>query len=411
MSSKLVIIGAGFAGVWSALSAKRLINLKRKDGESKDIEVIVIAPEPSLVLKPRLYEANASSMFHPVGPLFKDAGITFIQGNAEAIDTDGHTIEVHTPSGNCLSVTYDRLILAAGSTVVRPPVVSGLQRYAFDIDSLASATKLESHLRTLLATLPSTPARNTIVVCGAGFTGIELAAELPGRFPNTRIVIVDIADEIGPELGKRPRPAIAKALNRLGVEVKLGSAVTSIDAGGVCLGLGERIDAMTVVWTAGVRATPLTRHIPGPKDSLSRLHVDQDLRVPPSRHVFATGDAARALTDTEGHYTLMSCQHAIELGRVSGYNAAADLLNEPTVPYSQPTYVCCLDLGAAGAVIGKGWERKVLLSGGLAKKVKAYINQKLIYPPLNADEAIAAAGPVVAWTWIGHLIGFVWALL
>ncbi|KAK3693076.1 hypothetical protein B0T22DRAFT_33478 [Podospora appendiculata] len=410
MSSKLVIIGAGFAGVWSALAAKRLINLKGKDKDSKNIEVIVIAPEPSLVLRPRLYEANASSMFHPVGHLFQDAGITFIQGTAEAIDTDGQTVDVQSPSGNRLSVTYDRLILAAGSTVVHPPAVSRLQNYAFDIDSLASATKLESHLRTLLTTLPSSPARDTIVVCGAGFTGIELAAELPGRFPNTRIVVVDIADEIGPELGAGPRPVIAKALEGLGVEVKLGSAVTSIDTEGVCLASGERIESKTVIWTAGVRATSLTRHITGPKDSLSRLHVDQDLRVPSTRHVFATGDAARALTDTKGHYTLMSCQHAIELGRVSGHNAAADLLNEPTVPYSQPTYVCCLDLGAAGAVIGKGWDRKVLLTGGLAKRVKTYINQKLIYPPLDADKAIAAADPVTR-TWVGYLIGFVWALL
>ncbi|KAK7408075.1 hypothetical protein QQX98_009790 [Neonectria punicea] len=179
----------------------------------------------------------------------------------------------------------------------------------------------------------------------------------------------------------------------LGVEVKLGSAVTEVDPKGITLSSGEYIETMTAVWTAGVRATPLTQQIPGAKDSLSRLHVDQELRIPTSPHVFATGDAAHALTDDKGHFSTMSCQHAMLLGRVSGHNAAADLLNEPPVPYTQPSYGCCLDLGAWGAVITRGWGREVLVTGESAKRVKTYINQKLINPPHDAEEAIAISDP------------------
>ncbi|KAL9560694.1 hypothetical protein ACKAV7_015185 [Fusarium commune] len=85
MPSKIVIIGAGFAGVWSALSAKRLITLMNKE---QDIEILVIAPEPSLTLRPRLYEPNPSVMKQPLAPLFKAAGIGFFQETVEVIDTN-----------------------------------------------------------------------------------------------------------------------------------------------------------------------------------------------------------------------------------------------------------------------------------------------------------------------------------
>ncbi|KAH7123101.1 hypothetical protein EDB81DRAFT_913242 [Dactylonectria macrodidyma] len=390
----IVVIGAGFAGLWSALSAKRLINLKHREN---DIEVVVIAPEPSLVVRPRLYEANPSNLAHPLASLFEDSGIKFIQGIVESIHLDEHTVDARSPSGIKSTISYSRLVLAAGSAVVRPEKVTGLQQYGFDIDSLGSATKLESHLERLASLSPS-PARDTVVVCGGGFTGIELAAELPGRLrknTNLRVIVVENAEEVGPELGPGPRPVILQALKDLGVEVKLGSAVASIDVEGVSLASGERIEAMTAIWTAGVRATSLTQQIPSTKDHLSRLHVDQDLRIPSSKHVFATGDAAHVLLDTKGHHATMSCQHAMLLGRVSGHNAAADLLDEPTVLYSQPAYGCCLDLGAWGAVITRGWEREVKVTGGAAKKAKTYINQTLIYPPQSAEQAMVESDPLL----------------
>lgn len=91
MTSSIVIIGAGFAGVWSALSAKRLINLHNK---AYDIKVLVIAPEPSLVMRPRLYEANPTDMSHSLQALFDSVGIDFLQGRAEDINTDAHSVSV-----------------------------------------------------------------------------------------------------------------------------------------------------------------------------------------------------------------------------------------------------------------------------------------------------------------------------
>jgi NADH dehydrogenase FAD-containing subunit len=413
MLSKIVVVGAGFAGVWSALSAKRLLDLKK----SRDIEITVVSPEPHLVLRPRLYEANVSSMTHPLGSLFESSGIKFVQGIAQSIRAEAHTVHVRSASGAQSTINYDRLILAAGSSIVRPKSVTGIQQYAFDIDSLDSAVKLEAHLEHL-ASLSASPARDTVVVCGAGFTGIELATELIKRLShitNPRIILVDGSDELGSSLGPGPRPIITKAMKDLGIQVKLGSRVAEIDSEGLTLESGERIESKTVVWTGGVRATPLTQQIAGRKDDASRLYVDPYLQAPSAEHIFATGDAACALADSSGHYTLMSCQHALRLGRVSGHNAAADLLGEPMVEYSQEKYICCLDLGAWGTVVNGGWEREPKLTGYLAKQIKVYINQTIIYPPHNAQKAIAAAKPIPSESdatqkWMLQVIGACWRI-
>ncbi|KAK1237007.1 hypothetical protein MKX07_000429 [Trichoderma sp. CBMAI-0711] len=400
MAQRIVIVGSGFSGLYSALAARRLIE-QHKDWVGSGIDVVMVAPEPKLVTRPRLYEANAAGMSVPLDELLTATGVKFVRGIVDAISTADKQVEVVDPTGERMSLSYDRLVLAAGSRVVKPKI-SGLREHAFSIDTIAEAAELEAHLKRLVS-LPSSHARNTVVVCGGGFTGIELAAELPRRLrailgmaEKVRVVVVEKTDVIGPDLGSNPRPVIAQALADLEVETKLGNAVAFIDEGGVVTASGERIDAMTVVWTAGVEATPLTRQIPGDKDRQGRLLVDSDLRVPSTPDVFATGDAACAETDDQGNHTLMSCQHAIPLGRSAGHNAAADLLGIQGLPYTQPYYGTCLDLGSWGAVVCDGWDRKVLKSGGPAKEIKGWINGWVIYPPkASAEEAFAAADPAL----------------
>ncbi|PNP44384.1 hypothetical protein TGAMA5MH_03990 [Trichoderma gamsii] len=399
MAQKIVIVGSGFSGLFSALSARGLIE-QNKDRVGNGIEVIMVAPEPKLVLKPRLYETNAAGMYAPLEELLHATGVRFTRGVVDVIRTKDKQVEVVSPTGERSNLSYDRLVLAAGSRLVKPNV-SGLREHAFTIDNIADAADLEAHLKRL-ASLPSTPKRNTVVVCGGGFTGIELATELPrrlrsifGMLETVRVVVIEKADVIGPDLGEGPRPVITQALGDLQVETRLGTAVGSIDANGIVTSSGERIDALTVVWTAGVEATPLTKQIPGETDDRGRLIVDRDLRVPSSPDVFATGDAACAQTD-EGNFTLMSCQHAIPLGRSCGYNVAADLLKLPNQPYYQPSYGTCLDLGGWGAVMCNGWDRKITKSAGPAKEIKTWINGCVIYPPkANAKEAFEAADPVL----------------
>jgi NADH dehydrogenase len=179
-------------------------------------------------------------------------------------------------------------------------------------------------------------------------------------------------------------------LRTVGVETRLNAGVASLDKSGVSLSTGERIEAATVIWAAGFRANPLTTKIPAARDSFDRLLVDKCLRVLSVPGVFATGDAARAACDDIGNYALMSCQHATRMGAFAGNNAAAELLDVPTRCYHQKAYVTCLDLGEAGAIFTRGWDRKVEMVGESAKKTKQEINTVWIYPP-KAERAAALA--------------------
>ncbi|WP_367393626.1 NAD(P)/FAD-dependent oxidoreductase [Pseudomonas sp. X4] len=398
MKSNILIIGAGFAGVWSALSAARLLD----QAQRADINISVLAPQPELRIRPRFYEADVHGMKAPLGELFEAVGIHFIPGNADSIDTEGRSVSYTDAQGHRQQIAYDRLILAAGSQVARP-AVPGLAEHAFDVDQMESAMRLEQHL-VGLAAQPASPARNTVVVCGGGFTGIETATEMPARLrailgasAAVRVVVVDRGAQVGAALGAGITPSIIAACEQAGVEWKAGASVVAVDAGGVTLDNGDHIASNTVIWTVGVKASPLTAQVAGERDNFGRLKVDGHLKVLGQDHVYATGDTAWAAVDELGNHALMTCQHAIPMGRHSGNNAAADLLGLQPVVYRQPKYVTCLDLGEWGATFSEGWERELKLHGQEGKNLKRQINSVWIYPPA-ADRALAlaAADPLIA---------------
>ncbi|UEM10565.1 NAD(P)/FAD-dependent oxidoreductase [Bradyrhizobium barranii subsp. barranii] len=390
---RLLIIGAGFAGMYAALSAARLRDIQGVSPE--ELEIALIAPEPTLVVRPRLYEPNPETLTAPLLDVLKAIDVDYIQGSAETVNTEALTVQISTPKGTRKTLSYDRLVIATGSRLFRPNI-PGLAEHGFSVDSLDDAVALDKHLHGL-ADRPAVNGRDTVVVAGGGFTGIEAATELPARLraifgqnARTRVIIVERNGAIAPDMGEGSRPVIEQALRKLGVETRLGTGVASLDKSGVTLSTGEHIETETVVWAAGIRAAPLTAQIPAERDNFGRLLVDRDLRVPGIAGVFATGDAARAACDDEGNYALMSCQHATRMGAFAGNNAAAELLRVPTRPYHQKAYVTCLDLGEAGALFTRGWERKVEMVGDVAKKTKQEINTVWIYPP-RAERAAALA--------------------
>jgi NADH dehydrogenase len=389
---RLVIIGAGFAGMYAALSAARLRDIQGVSPE--EFEIALVSPEPTLVVRPRLYEPKPETLTAPLLDVLKAIDVVYVQGSAETIDTKSRTVGI-AANGAKKSLSYDRLVVATGSRLFRPNI-PGLAEHGFSVDSLDDAIALDKHLHSL-AERPAVNGRDTVVVAGGGFTGIEAATEMPARLrevlgkdAKARIIIVDRNQAIAPDMGEGPRPVIEEALRKLGVETRLGAGVASLDESGVTLSSGEHIETETVIWAAGIRAAPLTQQIPAERDNFGRLLVDRDLRVPSVPGVFATGDAARAASDDIGNYALMSCQHATRMGAFAGNNAAAELLGVPTRPYHQKAYVTCLDLGEAGALFTRGWERKVEMVGDVAKKTKQEINTVWIYPP-KAERAAALA--------------------
>jgi NADH dehydrogenase len=390
---RIVIIGAGFAGMYAALSAARLRDIQGVSPEK--LEIALVSPEPTLVVRPRLYEPKPETLTAPLQDVLKAIDVVYIKGSAEAIDTKSKVVDIAAGQGTRKKLSYDRLVVATGSRLFRPNV-PGLAEHGFSVDQLDDAVALDRHLHSL-SSRPASKARNTVVVAGGGFTGIEAATEVPSRLrailgkdAPLRVIIVDRNEAIAPDMGAGPRPIIQEALRKLGVETRLGVGVASLDKSGVTLSSGEHIECETVIWAAGIRAAPLTTQIPAERDQFGRLLVDRDLRVPSVNGVFATGDAARAACDDNGNYALMSCQHATRMGAFASNNAAAELLGVSTRPYHQKAYVTCLDLGEAGALFTRGWERTVELVGDVAKRTKQEINTVWIYPP-KAERAAALA--------------------
>ncbi|MDA3644517.1 FAD-dependent oxidoreductase [Saccharopolyspora indica] len=365
--ARVVIIGGGFAGVWSAAGAA----LAR--GEA-DLRITLISPSEHMVLRPRLYEPEPGLAKVELSRILDPIGVEHLRASVSTIDTERRTV---LADGRVIG--YDRLVLAAGSEVVRPGRLPGAERL-FDIDTADGAQALADHLRDR--------EDFSAVVVGAGFTGLEIATELAAR---GRVVLVDQAAAVGHQLGPGPRPQIESALDELGVERRLETTLTEVGDGYAALSDGTKVAADAVVWTVGMRASGLTRQISDRLDPLGRVPVDHHLRALPE--VFAAGDTAAAAYDAE-RTVMQACQHATPMGKVAGYNAAADLLGTPLREFAVGPYVTCLDLGGAGGLFTKGWEREVLLAGAEGKAVKQRINQA-IHPPVDdAAEILAAADQI-----------------
>ena len=389
--SDVLVIGGGFAGVWAAAAAVRARVLAYRP----DLSVTLVAPGDHLVIRPRLYEADPGQMQVSLDRVLAPVGVERLRASVTEIDAASHEVTMLDQAGQSRTLSYQRLILATGSRLRRPELPGA--ELLHDVDTMQGALALEAHL----SRLPEGPGRFTVVVVGAGFTGLEVATELVGRLQtqagalgsgtaDVRVILLDHADVVGQYIGPGPRPAILAALEEDGVEVMLGRGITAVTPAGVRLEDGTQIAAATVVWTGGMLASSLTRAIPGRHDRLGRLEVNSELRVPQAPHIFAAGDTATVEVEP-GQTTVQSCQYASQLGKHAGYNAIADLVGLPLAAFTAIPYVTCLDLGRAGALFTTGFERTVQLSGAEGKERKRLINQQWIYPPLDDPDKILAA--------------------
>ena len=161
---RLVIIGAGFAGMYAALSAARLRDIK---GVSpKELEIALIAPEPTLVVRPQLYEPKPETLTAPLLDVLKAIDVIYVQGSAETIDTKSCMVQVAAAKGMRKTLSYDRLVVATGSRLFRPNI-PGLAEHGFSVNSLDDAIALDEHLHAL-ADRPAMNGRDTVVVAGGG---------------------------------------------------------------------------------------------------------------------------------------------------------------------------------------------------------------------------------------------------
>ncbi|MDA1098387.1 MAG: FAD-dependent oxidoreductase [Proteobacteria bacterium] len=392
----LLIIGGGYAGVWAAMAAAG----RARDSKAA-LNICLLSRDAYLTHRPRLYECRPQDMRTPLVQVLEPIGVRLALGEVMAIDAGQRRVQAQGEDGGAMMYGYDGLILAAGS-VPRPAPWELSNARTWNIDSYHGAVELDRHLKDLLAAPEPAGHEDTVVIIGAGFTGIELAAEMRARLAEhggvaradrARVILIDAAARVSEDLGPGPRPHILAALQTARVELRLSEKVRRIEGDQVFLDDGSQISAATVIVTTGVQANELAASLGLETDPSGRLLVDANLRVKGVQGIHAAGDMAHALTDAS-HVALMSCQHAMPMGKFAGYNAASELLNLPPLPYQQPIYRTCLDLGQWGAVFSTGWDRQVEMVKEAAKARKRFINTEVIYPPTNDREAILAAGTI-----------------
>lgn len=390
---KLVIIGGGFAGFWSAMSAVRQA---RALGKCDELKISLISKDQYHSIRPRFYEADLASMRLPLIHHLTALNVGLIVGEVSSIDPDRQRIHL---TGQAEGLVYDTMILSAGSTL-KSLAIPGIE-HAFNVDTFHAATALDRHLHRLAITGFSTSASRTVVVIGGGFTGLEVVTALPQRLgayaPNRldfRLILLDRCAELASNYSPDARQYIADQLAAANIEVWVKQEAERIETDRLTLKSGHSIATETVIRTTGLEASPLTATLKGERDELGRLLVDRFLRVPGYDNIFAAGDAAKALVDSR-HYAVMSCQHAIPQGKFAGHNAINALFGRALKPYSQPRYVTCLDLGTSNALFTVDWTRNLKLSGQPAKALKNEIVTQWIYPPADAEETIKLAVPEI----------------
>jgi len=396
VTARILVLGGGFAGLWSAAGAARALDEFGIGPEA--VQVTVVNRDQWHSIRVRNYEPDLNSVRVPLAEVLDPIHVDLVTGEVVGIDFASRQVTYSTGAAH-RSISYDRLVFALGSRLVRPDI-PGLGEFAFDVDTYDGAAWLNNHIQSLSAQ-PRSPGQYTALVVGAGLTGIEAATELLGKLRAAgaaapRVILADHQPRVGSDMGDAACHVIGEALASLGVATRTGVAIRAIDRFGATLSTGEKIPAATIVWCAGMRANPLTELFPVRRDRFGRVPVDHFMRVEGMCDTFAAGDAASALVD-DRHNSVMSCQHARPMGRFAGHNVVCDLVGKPMLPLRIDWYTTILDLGPWGAVYTEGWDRRVVATGAAAKRTKQLINCERIYPPRSGDrrQILDAAAPVV----------------
>lgn len=382
--TSVVIVGSGFTGFECA---RKLVRILGK--HDAPVDVTMISPVDYMLYTPLLPDVaggvvDARFVTIPLANTLR--GVKIVRGRVDSVDIEGRALTYTDPEGRRRDHSWDRLVLTPGS-VTRLFDVPGLATHARGLKSTAEALYLRDHVleQLELAGIDDDPqrtqARRTVVIVGASYSGTELAVQLRALadaaadqmgFDRTavRFVLLDMAEQVMPEVGDRLGAAAMRVLQERGIDVRLGMTLKEVHADHVILTDDSRIDTRTVAWVTGVTGAPLIADL-GLEMERGRLKVQADLSVAGHPHVFAAGDAAAVPDLTEpGKITPPTAQHATRQGKTLARNVAATLGYGTKKLYKHRNMGLVVDLGPGYAVANP---LNVALSGFPAKVVtRAY---------------------------------------
>jgi NADH dehydrogenase len=377
MAWNVVVVGGGFGG----LNAARTIEKKFSEDS---VKVTLISEQNFLLYTPFLPEAAAGTLEprHVVTPLRSLLDRSRLAlGSMTGLDPERKVVHVRNEEGDPVELRYDRLVLAPGS-ISRTLPIPGLAEHGAQFKSLADAIWLRNHvIRSLeLAETVRDPKRLdellTFVFVGGGYAGLESLAEIQdfasdamemypvAREHGMRWLLVEAADRVLRELDPSLADYTVRQLRKRGIDVRLDTQLREVTARDVLLSDGERIDTRTLVWTAGVKPSPLVADLGLPLDPTGRIVVDAEMRVDGAEDIWAIGDAAAVPNPVNPERpSPPTAQHARRQGIAAGLNVAASLGKGRAKPYAYKDRGSFVNLGRYKAVAMTG---KLKLRGPLA---------------------------------------------
>jgi len=359
----VVIVGGGFGGLYAARALRDL-----------DVEVTLLDRRNHHVFQPLLYQV-ATAALSPGDIASPIRWILRRQKNVEVLLAEVRRVDV---ARRVLildrgEMSYDFLILATGAT----HAYFGHDEWQVAAPGLKTLEDaLEIRRRVLLAyehaERESDPAKRaallTFVVIGGGPTGAEMAGalaeisrqSLARNFrhfdpSSARIILIEAGPSILSTFPETLREAAAHDLQRLGVEVRTGRAVTGVSNGRVEVG-SDSIAAATVLWAAGVAASPVGATLGVPTDRAGRVFVQPDLTIPGHRELFVIGDLA-SVPAPNGKPLPGVAQVAIQTGRHAAANIRRALAGQPYLPFVYKDLGNMATIGRASAIADFGWLR------------------------------------------------------
>ncbi|MEU0394932.1 NAD(P)/FAD-dependent oxidoreductase [Streptomyces sp. NPDC006208] len=362
---RILVVGAGFAGVECVRRLERKL-------AATEAEIVLVTPFSYQLYLPLLPQV-ASGVLTPQSVAVslrrsRKHRTRIIPGGAIGVDTKAKVCVIRKITGELVDARYDYLVLAPGS-VTRTFDIPGLLEHGRGMKTLAEAAFIRDHVIAQLDLADAShdeaerTARLQFVVVGGGYAGTETAACLQRltqhavkRYPRLnpeRISwhLIDLAPKLMPELGDRLGQVAVDILRGRGIEVSLGVSVAEADADKVTLTDGRVLPSRTLIWTAGVVASPLIGTLDA-ETAHGRLVVGAEMAVPGAEGVFALGDAAAVPDLAKGGDALCppTAQHAMRQGPKVADNIIASMRHQPLQPYVHKDLGLVVDLGGRDAV-------------------------------------------------------------
>lgn len=384
---KVVILGAGYGGLMTTVRLQKMVGVNEAD-------IVLVNKHDYHYETTWLHEASAGTLHHDrvrydIKNVIDKNKVTFVQDVALEIKVEDKVVV--TEKGE---ISYDYLVVALGA---EPETfgIKGLKEYAFSISNVNSARQIREHIEYQFATYNNEEEKKderlTIVVGGAGFTGIEFLGELVNRIPElcaeydvdyhkVRIVCVEAAPMVLPGFDPELVKYAVAQLEKKGVEFKIGTAVKECTPDGVVVQKGEEepetIKANTVVWAAGVRGNSIIDRS-GIEAMRGRVKVDPYLRVPGHEEIFVIGDCSLIINEETNRPYPPTAQIAMQQGETCAKNLAAVIRNKEELEVFKPDIkgtVCSLgEDDAIGIVFGKK------LMGSKAAFMKKVIDNRALF--------------------------------